>query len=377
MADKLDVNVSLDAYRRLTRWAYVVTAALFGVIGTAATALTSGLHLGALATATAAGLLTCVNGARWPRHLRFGLLKITAVIGVLGWGVAVWIGASPAVGFALFLPLAYAIATRRPWWPWATLATAAIVLAPVIAGVSGRLDGERWLTDQVAAVLFLCAEVIVFLSLELGWVVFARMDAHRANENELAVTRERLRFANDLHDVQGHTLVAIKLKAELARRSLDRAPNTTRHELADIEALVADVSAQTRQIANVYRTVTLATELANVKQLLTTTGIVTTIDPVPTMLGDWEPLVATAVREGVSNILRHSAASTVSIRFAPDTVTISNDGVRAKRSTAADGGNGLVSLQTRFAEHGGSLDWRHHGDTFTVTARYAARGEAR
>ncbi|MGP5080115.1 sensor histidine kinase [Brachybacterium alimentarium] len=281
------------------------------------------------------------------------------------------------MGFALFLPLAYAIATRRPWWPWATLATAAIVLAPVIAGVSGRLDGERWLTDQVAAVLFLCAEVIVFLSLELGWVVFARMDAHRANENELAVTRERLRFANDLHDVQGHTLVAIKLKAELARRSLDRAPNTTRHELADIEALVADVSAQTRQIANVYRTVTLATELANVKQLLTTTGIVTTIDPVPTMLGDWEPLVATAVREGVSNILRHSAASTVSIRFAPDTVTISNDGVRAKRSTAADGGNGLVSLQTRFAEHGGSLDWRHHGDTFTVTARYAARGEAR
>lgn len=374
MVGALAPDLSASAYRNAARWVYVGVAALFGVIGAAAAFVSDPAAAWVGLAAILITVIVVLSALRWPHRSRFPLLEAGCLLSVAGWIAASWAGASPLTALALFLPFAYGIGTRRPWWPWAVSAVLAVVAALLIAAFSGVLATDRGGMSHVVAIFFLGAEVIVFLGNELGWAVFTRMDAHRANENELSLTRERLRFANELHDVQGHTLLAIKLKAELARRSLDRDPDTTRTELAEIERLVAEASAQTRQIANGYRSVSLATELANAEQLLDAAGIRTDIERAPTGLGEWEPLIATATREAVSNILRHAAPTIVTLRFTDTAAVISNDGAGAGHDTSCGGGNGLRSLQERFTQQGGSVHWTLEGDVFTLTAARAAHG---
>lgn len=372
----LDPSMSLDAYRSFTKWAYVAVALFFGLFGVAAAAFVSEPRVWSIAATATVTVLAGVSAWYWPRRAPFGLLEMAALLAAAGWMAAIWNGASIVVVFAFFLPLAYGVATRRPWWPWATGSFIVLLGVVSVAAVGGRLSEERWLADLTLAAFFLCGQVIVFLAVEVGWVLFARMDAHRANENELSITQERLRFANELHDVQGHTLLAIKLKAELARRSLDLAPEVARAELTDIERLVAEASAQTRQIANGYRTVALATELANAERLLGAAGISTRIDSPPADTGKWESLFGAVTREGISNILRHADATSVSIRFTPDTLTIINDGAR-RETPDADGGNGLPSLRERFEAHDGSIAWRRDKETFALIATRSPEGPKR
>jgi len=373
--DAFSGSLSTTAYRDVTRWVYAGVTVPFGVIGVSAAFLTTAPAPWVGAAAILTTVLVFLSAVQWPRSPRFALGEISALAAVIGWIAAVWAGAGPVAGFAFFLPFVYGIATRRPWWPWVACALATLIVAPLITRTGGHLS-EDWVTNQLIAVALLGAEVSVFLGIELGWVLVARIDAHRAGENELSITRERLRFANELHDVQGHTLLAIKMKAELARRSLNHDLDTTRTELADIERLVAEASAQTRQIANGYRTVSLATELANAEQLLGAAGIRTTIQQAPAGIGDWEPLVATATREAVNNILRHAAPTEVTLRFTSTALVISNDGARTDHDTGSTGGgNGLSSLRDRFAEHGGTVHWALDGDVFTLTATRPSEGE--
>lgn len=293
----LSAGITVAGYQRATRFVYIGVTALFGLIGIAAAFLVPvhGAWLCPLAVLTT--VVVGVVAARWPLRDRFFLLEVGGVLAVGGWIVASMQGVNPVTGFALFLPLAFGIATRRPRWPWALAALIMLLAAPIITGtlVSTPIDGA--MTAHLVAVFFLGAQIAVFLGIEVGWAVFARMDAHRADENELAITRERLRFANELHDVQGHTLLAIKLKAELARRSLDRDPATTRSELAQIEQLVQEATVQTRQIANGYRTISLVTELANAGELLSAAGIDTRIGRPVGDLGERELLFATVTRD--------------------------------------------------------------------------------
>lgn len=369
----LGPSTSLDAYRSFTRWAYVAVVLLFGLTGIAASALVSEPTAWGIAAAGTVTALACVSAWYWPRKAPSGVLELAALLAAAGWVSVIWNGTSPVVSFALFLPLAYGIATRRPWWPWVTGSVLVLLLAVFTATIGGRLSEDRWLPGLVVAVFFLCGQIIVLLAVEVGWVLFARMDAYRANENELSIAQERLRFANELHDVQGHTLLAIKLKAELARRSLDRAPEVARAELTEIERLVSEASVQTRQIANGYRAVPLAAELANVERLLTAAGISARIDAPPSDMGEWEPLFGAVAREGVSNILRHAEATSVSISFTPDALTIINDGARGD-APDTDGGNGLPSLRERFKGHHGSVTWERDGQTFALVATRSSRG---
>jgi two-component system sensor histidine kinase DesK len=368
MIETFSANLSVSAYQSMTRWAYVGVAVLFGVLGVSAAFVSDPAAPWVGGTAILTTALVVLSARRWPHRPRFAALEIGSVLTVVGWIAAIWAGAAPVTGFALFLPLVYGIGTRRPWWPWAVSALFALAAAPLVAGITGALPADGWLANQLIAISLLGAQAVVFLSIELGWGIFARIDAHRAAENELSLARERLRFADELHDVQGHTLLAIKLKAELARRSLDLDLSATRTELAEIERLVAEASAQTRQIANGHRTASLALELANAEQLLGAAGVRTEIEQAPAALGAWEPLIAAATREAVSNILRHAAPTVVVLLFTDTTLVVSNDGVGRIQDVSSGGGNGLRSLRERFTERGGSVHWRLDGDAFTLTA---------
>jgi two-component system, NarL family, sensor histidine kinase DesK len=170
----------------------------------------------------------------------------------------------------------------------------------------------------------------------------------------MAVEQERARFARDLHDLLGHSLTVITVKSELAGRLLDRDPQRAAAEVADIERLAREALADVRSTVAGYRGVTLAAEISSARAALDAAGMAAelpgAVDDVP---GDRRELFGWVLREGVTNVLRHSDAHRVRVSLSARTVEIVDDG-----SMAASGveGNGLSGLRERLSQVGGRLD---------------------
>jgi len=169
----------------------------------------------------------------------------------------------------------------------------------------------------------------------------------------LAVSQERLRFSRDLHDILGHSLTVITLKAELAGRLVRADPDRAEHEIAEVERLARTALADVRATAAGYRDVSLAVELASARMALDAAGIEAdlagTVDDVPT---ERLELFGWAVREGVTNVVRHSGARHCRVTVDPQVVEITDDG-RGPGGPA--GGNGLGGLRERAEAAGARL----------------------
>ncbi|HEV2779425.1 MAG TPA: histidine kinase [Actinophytocola sp.] len=183
----------------------------------------------------------------------------------------------------------------------------------------------------------------------------------RAEIAQMAVVRERLRFARDLHDLLGYSLSAITLKSELAHRLVTKNPVQARDELLEILRISRQALADVRTISSNYRELSLDDECRSARWVLGSADIDVRMslsyrdlsEPVSTVL-------ATVLREGVTNILRHSKAEwceiTVSQTDSTASIEIVNDGARpGATDTDADGGEGLQNLVTRTTELGGEL----------------------
>jgi two-component system sensor histidine kinase DesK len=180
----------------------------------------------------------------------------------------------------------------------------------------------------------------------------ALMSAHAENA-ELAVENERTRFARDLHDILGHSLTVITVKAELANKLLDVDAERARAELADLERLSRDALADVRRAVEGYRELSLPGELARARTALEAARIEAelpnSVDDVPS---DRRELFAWAIREGVTNVIRHSGASHCRVELRPDRVEIVDDG-RGPQQGAA--GHGLTGLRERAAAAHGTV----------------------
>jgi two-component system, NarL family, sensor histidine kinase DesK len=191
------------------------------------------------------------------------------------------------------------------------------------------------------------------------WDVTLRLDEARGTAAEVAVLRERLRFAGDLHDIQGHQLQAIALKAQLAARLIGVDDELARRHAQDAHALALEALGETRELVQGYRRVGLAVELANAVGILKAAGVEAAVagtpEAVPVAL---QPLFGSLVGEGATNLLRHTVAERCEIaveREGDDVIVrMADDGVaRAER----DGdGSGVASLRERFAAVGGRVD---------------------
>jgi two-component system, NarL family, sensor histidine kinase DesK len=170
----------------------------------------------------------------------------------------------------------------------------------------------------------------------------------------LAVQNERNRIARDLHDILGHSLTVVTVKAELAQRLLDVDLDKARAELRDLEGLARDALADVRSTALGLRGISLPGEIAAAREALAAANVDADLpgaaDDVPTRLRE---LFAWTIREAVTNIVRHARATTAEVRLAPGSVEIVDDGVGA---VAADSdGQGLIGLRRRVEQLGGTL----------------------
>lgn len=169
----------------------------------------------------------------------------------------------------------------------------------------------------------------------------------------LAVVDERARFSRDLHDILGHSLTVVAMKAELARRLVDRDPEAGKREIADIERLARQALADVRATVGGYRDVSLAGELVSARIALRAAGIEpdlpTAVDDVP---DDRREVYGWIVREGVTNVVRHSAAGRCAVRLLPDGIEVLDDG---RAGPPPEPGHGLAGLRDRVTATGGTL----------------------
>jgi two-component system sensor histidine kinase DesK len=181
------------------------------------------------------------------------------------------------------------------------------------------------------------------------------LNATRQDMAKLAVQEERNRFARDLHDILGHSLTVITVKAELAGKLIEANPGRAAAEVADVESLARAALADVRAAVAGYRELSLAGELVSARAALQAAEVKpdlpTTMDEVPE---ENRELFAWVVREGVTNVVRHSGAKRCTIRINATQIEVLDDG---KGPTPGGGasGHGLVGLRERADQAGASL----------------------
>jgi two-component system sensor histidine kinase DesK len=212
------------------------------------------------------------------------------------------------------------------------------------------------------------------------WDVMRQLEKARRTEGELAVTRERLRFASDLHDIQGHHLQVIALKTELAERTMEKNPQLALSNLREAREQAKLAMEETRALVHGYREVTLEQELRNAAQVLSAAGVECAVsvpdfqyDDAASVPESTHRLLGHVVREGTTNILRHSSATQARI-----TLEVSGGVVRLeiRNNNAAEAqpptefgqksGSGIAGLRERVLAARGELTAQREGDDFVL-----------
>lgn len=180
-----------------------------------------------------------------------------------------------------------------------------------------------------------------------------RDDEYTALRNELVIADERDRVARDVHDVLGHSLTAVTVKAELAERLIDLDPERAKAELAAIRALTREALGEVRATVTGLRVARLADELDRARTALDDAGIhvelrgdASVVDPRYRLVLGW------VLREAVTNVVRHSNSRTCVIALGGESLSVVDDGVGIDGSRD---GNGLRGIRDRVRSAGGKF----------------------
>ncbi|MER6145373.1 histidine kinase [Streptomyces sparsogenes] len=288
------------------------------------------------------------------------------------------------VGYAL------AVGYADNWllcFPLLSLATGIVVrgrpLGPLIllySASAGIVSGWRGGGDEAMTVAYgtIMSGLVTAAMLSLFDTV-AELRATRQELARSAVEKERLRFSRDLHDLLGHTMSVVVVKAEAVRRLAPRDLDAALGQAADIEAVGRQALTEIREAVTGYREGGLATELDRARSLLDASGVDAVVrrsgPPLPPQA---EALLGWVVREGVTNVVRHSGANRCEIEVHQEAdrvrleivddgngvgsrsagVAARDDGDpgRGRLPAATGGGTGLKGLAERLASAGGSLE---------------------
>jgi two-component system sensor histidine kinase DesK len=331
-----------------------------------------------------------------------------------GWKEWAVTGAAIVCFLALYLT-SYFVRGRLGQWSLAGIVILACALAPVNPGIfaffiyAAALAGFRFDARTAYAVV---GGLVVVAAVE-GWMLHTgywmwvcilpivvivgvsnihlaskrRADAKLRMAHEeiehLAKVAERERIARDLHDVLGHTLSVVVLKAELAAKLAEHDPSRAQREMSEVEQIAREALAEVRHAIRGYRTRGLGEELARAKATLEIAGVRAQCEA-PDMAAlagklsaAQETVLALVVRESVTNVVRHAQASSCRIRLERTgnsyRLEIFDDG----RGGSAEEGNGLRGMRERVEALGGDMTREiSHGTRLIVTIPAGSRQEA-
>ncbi|MEU7172499.1 MULTISPECIES: sensor histidine kinase [Micromonospora] len=346
-------------------------------------------------------LLPVVGLTREPDPVRValgaaGLLAFTAAqIAVLHAAVTPWLPlparrrrhAALTVAALLSLPLLGPVAAGS-WPTWAWLGASLVGMVPLLfrpvvaavaaAGVLAVSAAVTWSTGGPVPTALLVTGAVGAGIAALTWVqvwfwdLLVEARQGQAAQARLAAAEERLRFARDVHDLLGHDLTVIALKAELAERLAPRDAGRAAREAAEARRLAGSALTRVRAAVHGYRAVDLVEQAAAVGEVLRSSGVRTTVVPpdgeVPAPIA---ADLAAVLREAGTNVLRHSRAGWCRIEITRTdgvvTLTVRNDGVRD------DGGpdrlsGGLRGLADRLAPAGGRVRAHAADGVFSLVA---------
>jgi two-component system sensor histidine kinase DesK len=284
-----------------------------------------------------AGAVAAVDGARTT-------LRLVAAYGVPALGLALLALLGVATSWLLLSGLVVT-AALRPWWETAAV-TSAVAVGVLLAGSPA---------DNVVLVVtvVLAASFAVALA-----EANAALRAAREEIEELVTARERSRIFRDLHDILGHSLTTIAVKAGLARQLLESGATARgTAEVGELERLARQAVGEVRSTVAGTRETTLPGELASARAVLRAAGIE---GDLPTAVDDVRPDLrqpfAHVLREGVTNVVRHSAARQVTVRIEPELISVRDDGRGDAVGAAGTEGAGLRGLRERLTAAGATLE---------------------
>jgi two-component system, NarL family, sensor histidine kinase DesK len=267
------------------------------------------------------------------------LLMASAPMVLRSRGLAVGAVAAPVAGTALFFPLIY---------------------GPHYAPAGWSVVNSLWEMGWWGIGLPMSAAVVY----GAAWMVRGASEllAARTELAELAIAEERLRISRDLHDLVGQNLSAVSLRGDLALRLLDTDPRAAEAEIANLTATAREALHDVLNVTGDSGRADLRTEADGATALLAAAGIDATVDlrlaglaPVARNVFAW------ALREGVTNVLRHSDATECAITLTRTPagavqLEIVNDGVQdAAAGSGTAQGNGLIGLAERARAFSGEL----------------------
>lgn len=274
------------------------------------------------------------------------------------------------------------------------LAYAIVAAVVVLPAEASRLVGLGVASAQVIATRVVDGRVdwngtwlLVLLTLSLSSLFLltravSQLSAARAVIAHQSVMDERNRLARDLHDVVGHTVAAIVLKSGVARRMLegDTERDTVRTEVRDIEELSRTAMREIRSTVLDTRSVSLGDELANAARALRAAGISGALPETGDIVrADLRDVFTYVLREGVTNVLKHSGARRCAVRFGETWLEIEDDGpgrlFGMDTWAEAGSGYGLLGLAERLRAVGGSISTgRPRTGGFLLRAEVVDRG---
>jgi two-component system, NarL family, sensor histidine kinase DesK len=276
----------------------------------------------------------------WARVHRLGW-RFVAVLVFLTGAAALAVGLDALgmvtfiVAFAMFsLPLPAAMAVG-------VTGLAVVGLVPLTMGMLG----QTWVLLPIILVVGVATAVVRVLD-RLG-------TEHHEMTKQMALVAERERVARDVHDVLGHSLTVVTVKAELAHRLVDGHPERAKAELAQIQSLTREALAELRATVAGLRVARLGDELAAARAALADAGVSAQLPADASVVDPRHRIVlAWVLREAVTNVVRHSGATSCRIDLGPSVLSVTDDGQGCSGQVE---GNGLRGARERVAAAGGAL----------------------
>lgn len=274
-----------------------------------------------------------------PRTWVFFAVAVLAVVGTV-----------PAIGDGAFSFLPFVVTIPAYQMPtWFFLPTIAVSVLGLLGYI--LISGE-W-ADNVALLIILL--VICAVHWIVRWLIGRSIAADKL-ATELVASEERETVARDVHDLIGHSLTVVKLKAQLARKLVRADPDRAVAELEEIERITSEAIGGVRATVTGLRSEGLAAQLNSAIATLQDAGTVVEVEGEPTSLSPAQSLIAAWIlREATTNTLRHAHASRVCISMGPGSFTFEDDGVGLPADAVRRSGNGLSGMAERAVVSGATF----------------------